>query len=173
MPHRSTLYSDTDALARSIRPLTSGEERGSVGSAVVLVTPCRLLPCTGQQRLVDHVGNAEYPQSPNPKCSACPCCAGDPRSPQGQRAALIVSELRNFAFCAYATNWRNYIDVEMTTDGSLMPLPGGTESTRRLAAVCVRTQLAYLCSLVGSCTVGTSRAWGVAVQAETGPHLSG
>ncbi|KAK9836148.1 hypothetical protein WJX81_004716 [Elliptochloris bilobata] len=63
-------------------------------------------------------------------------CAGDPRSPQGQRASLIVAELRNFAFCAYATNWRNYIDVEMTTDGSLMPLPGGTESTRRLVAVC-------------------------------------
>ena len=50
----------------------------------------------------------------------------------------IVSELRNFAFCAYATNWRNYIDVEMTTDGSLMPLQGGVEGTRRLGTVCVR-----------------------------------
>ena len=76
-----------------------------------------------------------------PELTSCLCCAGNPRSPQGQRAARIVSELRNFAFCAYATNWRNYIDVEMTTDGSLMPLPGGTESTRRLASVCVSTQL--------------------------------
>ena len=78
-----------------------------------------------------------------------------------------MSELRNFAFCAYATNWRNYIDVEMTTDGSLMPLPGGTESTRRLAAVCVRAQLAYSRSHwlgaacwheqgMGSCSAGRS-----------------
>ena len=95
----------------------------------------------GQQRLADHIwGFMNNPIYQTLKgIIACWCCAGDPRSPQGQRAARIVSELRNFAFCAYATNWRNYIDVEMTTDGSLMPLPGGTESTRRLAAVCVRT----------------------------------
>jgi len=64
--------------------------------------------------------------------------AGDARSPAGRQAVHIVSELRNFAFCAYATNWRNYIDVEMTTDGSLMPLQGGVEGTRRLGTVCVR-----------------------------------
>ena len=63
---------------------------------------------------------------------------GDPRSPQGQRASHIVSELRNFAFCAFVTNWRNYVNVEMTSEGSLMPLPGGPESLRRLTAVCVR-----------------------------------
>lgn len=72
-----------------------------------------------------------------------------------------MSELRNFAFCAYATNWRNYIDVEMTTDGSLMPLPGGTESTRRLAAVCVRAQLVYPCTSLGRCTAGREQGMGI------------